>query len=390
MSALVTVPLILLMLGMAGGRWTHRRRDDKSIEAHRSTLGTIEHVAGADDAHGPGPDRNTAHVRIVAGAEPKKRRANEEEILPAKPPQRRGGRPSFPLPRDRRVEPQAAPPPAVAEGAPPRRSPSLSPEAARIIAEQVRAKLADSAAPDVAPSAPPASGIPSAPSITVRAITVRAITVRAITVRAIRVRAITVRAGRAASGVAALAAEARAFRSRVRSDRWTGRGLRSISRRSTLMAAAALVFAVAVAGGVTLATQAHHAPSATRGRSAGGRGSQAGSRPLIASSTTVPEPMLVATAATTSYASYTVNAASVNIDLSAGRACWIELRDASRNGPLVYQGTLQPGATQAFHAVGSVWMRLGDPSGVTVTIDGSAVNLPAVSNPYDLTVTSPA
>lgn len=58
---------------------------------------------------------------------------------------------------------------------------------------------------------------------------------------------------------------------------------------------------------------------------------------------------------------------------------------AAPNGPYIYDETLAPGASASYHAVGSVSVRLGAPSYVSVTVNGEALKLPP-SNvlPFDL------
>ena len=60
----------------------------------------------------------------------------------------------------------------------------------------------------------------------------------------------------------------------------------------------------------------------------------------------------------------------------------------SPTGPVVYEGTIQPGTSQSFSAGGAAWLRLGDPAGVRLRINGSPVQLPSAANPYNVTVTA--
>ncbi len=85
-------------------------------------------------------------------------------------------------------------------------------------------------------------------------------------------------------------------------------------------------------------------------------------------------------------ATYTVDAASLEVAVVTSAPCWIELRDRSAVGAVIYEGTLQAGASQSFPYAGPMWMRLGDPSGVRLSIDGSPVTLPAAGSPFDVTV----
>jgi hypothetical protein len=97
----------------------------------------------------------------------------------------------------------------------------------------------------------------------------------------------------------------------------------------------------------------------------------------------------VATSATADYATYTANAPALQLLVLTSGACWLELREGSASGPVIYEGTLVPGASHAFRAVGSIWLRLGDPARVRLSINGTPVALPAAANPFDVTVTGP-
>lgn len=114
--ALALFLALLMAVGVTGRAWRRIRRSDaRSIEAHRSALGVIEHLSpdGAPYEAHPGP-----HVRILPGrstAPP----APVEGLLPAVPPQRPGrGRPSFPAPRPRDLGPGDLAPHPVAQAAP--------------------------------------------------------------------------------------------------------------------------------------------------------------------------------------------------------------------------------------------------------------------------------
>jgi hypothetical protein len=69
--------------------------------------------------------------------------------------------------------------------------------------------------------------------------------------------------------------------------------------------------------------------------------------------------------------------------VSTGR-CWVEIRHAGPSGPIVYSAVLTSGSQQSVAA--PVWLRIGNPAAVTVTIDGSAISPPGLSAsaPYNL------
>jgi hypothetical protein len=100
--------------------------------------------------------------------------------------------------------------------------------------------------------------------------------------------------------------------------------------------------------------------------------------------------VVVATGAHATYAAYSVNAAALNLVVTASRPCWIELRGGSAASPVVFEGTIPAGVSRTFTTAGSIWLRVGNPAGAKLTIDGFVVNLPSVANPFDVTVTVPA
>jgi len=71
----------------------------------------------------------------------------------------------------------------------------------------------------------------------------------------------------------------------------------------------------------------------------------------------------------------------VTITLTAvyGR-CWVSVHKGSAQGPLAYEGTLEPGQTVNLRG-SRYWARLGAPSALSLTVAGTAQTLPAqVSN----------
>jgi hypothetical protein len=102
--------------------------------------------------------------------------------------------------------------------------------------------------------------------------------------------------------------------------------------------------------------------------------------------TTVPAPTFVAAASGEGLASYTVDAASVDLTLLASGRCWVELRAGSENGPVIFAGILAPGDHRTFREPAGLWLRLGYPNGVAIQINGSTVGLPATSSPFDVSV----
>lgn len=74
---------------------------------------------------------------------------------------------------------------------------------------------------------------------------------------------------------------------------------------------------------------------------------------------------------------------SAKITLSASAPCWVEIRKGNENGPITYMATMLPGAK---HSVTSpAWIRLGSPTGVTISVGGRHLSPPETAGePVDL------
>ncbi|HET6963350.1 MAG TPA: DUF4115 domain-containing protein [Acidimicrobiales bacterium] len=332
MTGLVVIPILVLVLAVPLIRWVRsRRRDEKSIEAHRSTLGVIEHVAGVDEQPGRLHDHSAAHVRIVGSPTARAPRPAEEPVPWTA--RSRSRRPTFPRPRETTLQP---PPLSAPEPDRARRRPAvINREIARQLAARVQ--LARTSA-EQAPSPPP-----SAPHTPVR----------------------------------------RHSRRPLLTPSAAGPNL------SVILASVAAALVMAAVIGIALNSHWRH-PSHSPAAVTSPRHVPGHPPAPTASSTTLPQPAVVATSTNSSYAAYTVNATNLDVTLVAAGPCWVELRDGNASGPVVYEGTLRAGVSQVFHAAGAIWLRLGDPGGVKLAIDGSPLALPAASNPFDVTVTGPA
>jgi hypothetical protein len=66
--------------------------------------------------------------------------------------------------------------------------------------------------------------------------------------------------------------------------------------------------------------------------------------------------------------------------LTARGPCWISVRLGSDRGPVVYERTLQPGASVRF-AGKRLWIRIGAPWNLSARLNGERAQLPgAVGN----------
>jgi hypothetical protein len=98
--------------------------------------------------------------------------------------------------------------------------------------------------------------------------------------------------------------------------------------------------------------------------------------------TAAPTAMLVASSAGSS--TYRVDA-SATITFRAGTGtCWVEIRQSGRYGPVMFSGDLLAGQSRAVN--GPIWVRLGNPSVITVTVNGAPISPPGMTTgePYDL------
>lgn len=90
-----------------------------------------------------------------------------------------------------------------------------------------------------------------------------------------------------------------------------------------------------------------------------------------APTTTVPPFTMISNANGT--ASYQL-AGNPPVVVSAQGPCWVEANQSNAQGAVIFAATLAPGQSQTFRA--PVFIRLGAPSAVTVTVNGTS--LPAL------------
>lgn len=388
MTILICLPLILVIAGLVARRWfITARQDIRSIESHRSTLGHLEHLAPGEAP--AGSPAGSAHVRIVgqaAGAAAPPVRPMVWGRPDGRPPAARpawhahrssGARARYEKARVEAMEQMEERPAivitdaAVAEAGRLSRVEDRRQQAADGVARAAEAEQAGEphvVARAAEPGQPPAARAPEADQPTV-----------------------VIGDLDAAPAVPGPAWPAGPHPSPAAPARRRDRPPTERRRHRVLAAAAGLIV---VAGGAAVGVQQLGGPGASSTRvhaaapvPAGGSGRPTSPSTSRSAPTTTAPPALAATSTTATEAVYTVTAGSVHVSLSASAPCWVELRTGSPSGPVAYEGTLPAGANQTFSAGGGLWMRLGDPAGVQVTINGAVVSLPAAANPYDITVT---
>ncbi|HLI53379.1 MAG TPA: DUF4115 domain-containing protein [Acidimicrobiales bacterium] len=334
MSAVLTVPLLLILLAMAG-RWLGKgRRDTQSIESHHHSLDVLEHLSGASPSAHPSPPQVSAHVRVL--------RADEAPAVPA----RRSLLPSsseLPRPEPRRVTVRPR-----RDAVQPRRRVVFIDDAANVGRPPLGGE-APAAAEPTEPVEPPAP----------------------------------VEAAEAPAPVEDLASPV-GITGRRRA--WRPAAPHHLRARPTVVAAAAAGIAAAVVGLLVVGSGGSPNPD----RNPRSRPVAAPVRPAALTPTTPPPPRVVATSAGATEASYEVASGPIQMQLFASGPCWVELRSGSSTGPILFEGTLQPGAVKTYDADGPVWLRLGDPAGVQLRLDGVTIALPAAAIPFDVDITGPS
>ena len=125
------------------------------------------------------------------------------------------------------------------------------------------------------------------------------------------------------------------------------------------------------------------APRPTKGRST------ATTPPALATTTTAPVASLVLLANDSQSARYRVNRPTADVELLATAPCWVEIKTSLGTGPTVFVGTLHAGSRQAVptaSTTGGVSVRLGNPGGMSVTVDGTALPVPGLTGAQPFTL----
>jgi hypothetical protein len=140
--------------------------------------------------------------------------------------------------------------------------------------------------------------------------------------------------------------------------------------------------------------ESHGRTPITANRPATGRAGATAPTPRP-TTTTAPVASLVLLTNDSQSARYRVNRPSADVELVATAPCWVEIKTELGSGPTVFVGTLRPGSRQAVPTApttGGVSIRLGNPGGMSVTVDGAALPVPGLTGaqPFTLTLQPPA
>lgn len=72
---------------------------------------------------------------------------------------------------------------------------------------------------------------------------------------------------------------------------------------------------------------------------------------------------------------------------ASGGRCWLLVRDGSESGEVLWTGTLEPGEEKSFSASGPIWMHVGSPAALEVSVNGEPAEVP---EPYGAFLVTPA
>ncbi len=113
-----------------------------------------------------------------------------------------------------------------------------------------------------------------------------------------------------------------------------------------------------------------------------------GAPPSHAPASSTPPPSTLSTTPVSdngSLAVYTTGRDHFAVMMQATDApCWLQVR-AGASGPVLFEGTLQPGEVRPFDATSALWVRVGNLGHANVLVEGTALVLPnKPSFPYNL------
>ncbi len=187
-----------------------------------------------------------------------------------------------------------------------------------------------------------------------------------------------------------------------------GPGRENLARRAATGAAAAVVAGALAVGGYELASSrspsspSQGSASAASSTVAPRGGGTAPQHRAHASTTTTTLPAaathahhgggLQPTSVSSTVVSYTVPSSSytVTVTASAAGACWVGVQPSASASSYLWMDTVAPGASASYKATGTVAVRVGNPSVLSLQVNGQKVNLPAGrSQVYDV-VLSPS
>ncbi len=143
---------------------------------------------------------------------------------------------------------------------------------------------------------------------------------------------------------------------------------------------AVVIGALGLAVGLAMVVGGHHSKSGVN-------------KPAAAAATRLPQAPpttrsapVVLTAGDNQEARFLVTRSGTNIDLVATAACWIQIRAGNATGVVLFTGVLHQGDRRPVPDAQPVWVRIGNPPGVSVEVNGALLpfSAPARSQPFNL------
>ena len=138
-------------------------------------------------------------------------------------------------------------------------------------------------------------------------------------------------------------------------------------------AAAAVGAAMVLSGGSSPAP--HHTASLAPAKVA---------RPAPVTTPTTAAPPVTLVSSTPQDGVYALHWPATITFTATSAVSWVELRQGDDSGPVLFEGSLQPGQSQTVS--GPAWIRMGNPAAVTVSVDETPIVAPALPSgqPYNL------
>jgi hypothetical protein len=160
------------------------------------------------------------------------------------------------------------------------------------------------------------------------------------------------------------------------------RGRRPVRRRVGAGIAVVVVLAAGGTAAVVVADRRSPAPVHVATRAPSPKPAAAVT-PTTSTTVAAPPPVAARLVSTSPGVSTYALSGRAPVSIAASAPCWIEVRRTDATGPLVTSETLAVGQRQM--VTGPAWIRLGNPTGVTIEVRGTALTPPVTEGqPYDL------
>jgi hypothetical protein len=103
-----------------------------------------------------------------------------------------------------------------------------------------------------------------------------------------------------------------------------------------------------------------------------------------ATSPTTAPPTAILVSSSAGSSTYRVDASATITFQAASGTCWVEIRQSGPYGPVLFTGDLVVGQSRDMN--GPIWVRLGNPRALVITVNGTSISPPGMTAgvPYDL------